>query len=463
MSLDNSFFKDEKDDLLINSEDNNKQWVKLELLGQGQYGEVFKTKNLNTGAISAIKKIKNIYNNENGVNYNLLREIIILKNLDHKNIVKLKDVAEKFGYFYLIFEYLKENLYEFIKEFSVNGDNNLECLNDLYILIAESKANNIFNINYEDLDSDYKLILNFFFTTLQLFYNYVIQYIFKELLLSLKYIHMKKIIHRDLKPSNILISYKDKSLRLTLLKYYMKIVINMYHLNKVDNNIQFEKIILYQMNLINKYYEKLNKEGIIDDKKVSNFVVNSSDNKNEDSSIIDEMSNFDNLKIYNVEDIIYTEFYKECEHFDIEENIIIKIADFGLSRLQSENNINFTLNMVTLWYRPPELLNYIKNYNEKIDIWSLGCIFVEILIKEPLFKGSGEVVQLIKINELITDKKIKSKEDFDIIFFNVIRKKNVLINDYVYDLLANMLCYDQLHRESAKCLLKKEFLNINFI
>lgn len=46
--------------------------------------------------------------------------------------------------------------------------------------------------------------------------------------------------------------------------------------------------------------------------------------------------------------------------------------------------------MVTLWYRAPELLYGSENYNNKIDIWSVGCLFAEILIGRPLLPGDKE-------------------------------------------------------------------------
>jgi serine/threonine protein kinase len=54
----------------------------------------------------------------------------------------------------------------------------------------------------------------------------------------------------------------------------------------------------------------------------------------------------------------------------------VKLADFGLGRkIRFENY--FTYKVVTLWYRAPELLLGCKNYTDKIDVWSLGCVLVE--------------------------------------------------------------------------------------
>jgi cell division cycle 2-like protein len=53
--------------------------------------------------------------------------------------------------------------------------------------------------------------------------------------------------------------------------------------------------------------------------------------------------------------------------------------------------------VVTLWYRAPELLLGVKEYSTHIDVWSLGCIFGELLLMEPLFPGKSEVDELNRI------------------------------------------------------------------
>ncbi|KAF7457420.1 cyclin-dependent kinase 2 [Cryptosporidium felis] len=75
----------------------------------------------------------------------------------------------------------------------------------------------------------------------------------------------------------------------------------------------------------------------------------------------------------------------------------VKIADFGLSRILSSPFKTLTREVVTLWYRAPELLLGLKNYSSSVDIWSIGCIFMELLIGRPLFCGDSEVSTLFKI------------------------------------------------------------------
>uniref|UniRef100_UPI0037E84862 cyclin-dependent kinase 6 n=1 Tax=Semicossyphus pulcher TaxID=241346 RepID=UPI0037E84862 len=85
----------------------------------------------------------------------------------------------------------------------------------------------------------------------------------------------------------------------------------------------------------------------------------------------------------------------------------IKIADFGLARIYTFN-IALTPVVVTLWYRAPEvLLNSV--YMSSVDMWSAGCIFAELFLLRPLFRGNTEVQQLQKIFEVIG---LPSEEDW---------------------------------------------------
>lgn len=65
---------------------------------------------------------------------------------------------------------------------------------------------------------------------------------------------------------------------------------------------------------------------------------------------------------------------------------IIKLTDFGLARkLQFGEDRQYTNNVMTLWYRPPELLLGVTHYGTEADIWSAGCIFGELLTGSPIF------------------------------------------------------------------------------
>ncbi|RWA13868.1 hypothetical protein EKO27_g1259 [Xylaria grammica] len=78
----------------------------------------------------------------------------------------------------------------------------------------------------------------------------------------------------------------------------------------------------------------------------------------------------------------------------------LKIADFGMARYVGDPAPKLTQLVVTLWYRAPELLLGTKTYGAPIDMWSVGCIFAEVLTREPLLPGKNEVDALTKIFEL---------------------------------------------------------------
>ena len=66
----------------------------------------------------------------------------------------------------------------------------------------------------------------------------------------------------------------------------------------------------------------------------------------------------------------------------------IKLADFGLARAFGIPMRAYTHEVITLWYRAPEILLGAKTYDMAVDIWGLGCIFSEMLTKHPLFPGN---------------------------------------------------------------------------
>lgn len=76
----------------------------------------------------------------------------------------------------------------------------------------------------------------------------------------------------------------------------------------------------------------------------------------------------------------------------------MKVADFGMARYYGDPPPKLTQLVVTLWYRAPELLLGAEKYGPEVDLWSIGCIFGELLKKEPLLQGKNEVDELSKVN-----------------------------------------------------------------
>jgi len=80
----------------------------------------------------------------------------------------------------------------------------------------------------------------------------------------------------------------------------------------------------------------------------------------------------------------------------------IALADFGLARKYQHPLIKpMTLPVITLWYRPPELLFGETVYGPAVDMWSIGCIYGELIIKNAIMQGEGELDQIDKIFHLV--------------------------------------------------------------
>ncbi|KAG4968390.1 hypothetical protein JHK87_034041 [Glycine soja] len=85
----------------------------------------------------------------------------------------------------------------------------------------------------------------------------------------------------------------------------------------------------------------------------------------------------------------------------LDSNGNLKIGDFGLAALfQPSHGQPLTSRVVTLWYRPPELLLGATDYGVTVDLWSAGCILAELFVGKPIMPGRTEVEQLHKIFKL---------------------------------------------------------------
>lgn len=76
----------------------------------------------------------------------------------------------------------------------------------------------------------------------------------------------------------------------------------------------------------------------------------------------------------------------------VDNNGILKIADFGLASFYDPHlSVPLTSRVVTLWYRPPELLLGASHYGVAVDLWSTGCILGELYAGKPILPGKTEV------------------------------------------------------------------------
>ncbi|KAF9765028.1 putative cell division protein kinase [Nosema granulosis] len=135
-----------------------------------------------------------------------------------------------------------------------------------------------------------------------------------------------------------------------------------------------------------------------------------------DYDLKDYITNQENNPIYLINQLVSGIHYlhrNNIVHRDLKpQNILVdkegtlKIADFGLSRSFEIQVPPYSSEVVTLWYRSPELLCGSTNYSFYVDIWSLGCIMFEILTGEPLFPGEDKQ-QMLELIDAIAKSKTK--------------------------------------------------------
>ncbi|KAI6223466.1 Cell division protein kinase 7 [Aphelenchoides besseyi] len=212
-------------------------------LGEGQFANVFMAKDLMTGDVVAIKKIKLGSRSEtaDGINRTALREIKLLQEIQHDNVITLRDVFGRRTNIQLVFDFMDTDLENLIR--------------DTNIILTASHIKNMC----------------------------------LQMLLGVEYLHLHWILHRDLKPNNLLMNGNGR----------------------------------------------------------------------------------------------------------------MKIADFGLARFFGSPNRIYTHQVVTRWYRCPELLYGARAYGTGVDIWSVGCIIAELLLRVPFFAGESDLDQLCKIYSVL--------------------------------------------------------------
>ncbi|KAF9383211.1 Cyclin-dependent kinase catalytic subunit [Podila verticillata] len=168
---------------------------------------------------------------------------------------------------------------------------------------------------------------------------------------------------------------------------------------------------------------------------------------------------------------------KRIVHRDLKpQNLLIangqlKLADFGLSRGGVPPLRQYTHEVITLWYRAPEILLGSPHYSMGADIWSVGCIFAELANREPLFPGDSELGELFLIFRLLgTPSDIKwpgvsMLKHWKPVFpsWDGIQLGEVFpqIGVEGIDLLIQMLKYPPCHRISCTDALKHPFFKDN--
>jgi len=148
---------------------------------------------------------------------------------------------------------------------------------------------------------------------------------------------------------------------------------------------------------------------------------------------------------------------------------IMKLADFGLARAFGIPVRGYSSEVVTLWYRPPDVLLGSKKYSTEIDIWSAGCIFGEMATGKPLFPGNSAQSQLQKIFKALGTPTVETlpglaelpeyKKDQMECSGIGLDKLVPGLDKLGYDLLSQMLVYNPAKRITAAKALKHQFFD----
>lgn len=142
----------------------------------------------------------------------------------------------------------------------------------------------------------------------------------------------------------------------------------------------------------------------------------------------------------------------------------LKLADFGLARAIGIPVRTYTHEVVTLWYRAPEILLGAKQYSTPVDMWSVGCIFAELVTKRALFPGDSEIDELYRIFRTLgtpseatwagVSELPEYNPGFPVWRAQSLKKVVPQLDAAGLDLLAQMLVYRPAARVSARAALR---------
>eukprot|EP00928_Gymnodinium_smaydae_P014031 TRINITY_DN1508_c0_g1_i1.p1 TRINITY_DN1508_c0_g1~~TRINITY_DN1508_c0_g1_i1.p1 ORF type:complete len:498 (+),score=131.85 TRINITY_DN1508_c0_g1_i1:112-1605(+) len=304
------------------------------VIGTGSYGSVCEAYDTKEKRLVAIKRMAHVF--EDLIDCKrILREIAILSKLDHNNIVKLHDLI---------------------------APTNPTTFDELYVCM-------------EICDSDLKKLCRTDVSLTPLHINTLLY----NLLVGIKYLHSAGIYHRDLKPANCLVN-QDCSVKICDFGLARAIGEEQPHLQDLPNTPRGEHSSKGEENFVLEYTDNWN--AVLQDR--LNKIKSNKGYLNQHFNITDKDGNE-----VHVEHIDQTEASRFPLHVELK---IPKVAH--TNRLKR----HLTGHVVTRWYRAPELILLQENYTDAIDIWSVGCIYAELLgmlegtrtdDRGPLFPGSS--------------------------------------------------------------------------
>lgn len=150
----------------------------------------------------------------------------------------------------------------------------------------------------------------------------------------------------------------------------------------------------------------------------------------------------------------------------------VKLADFGLARSFSDPYRAMTCQVITRWYRPPELLFGARYYSGTVDVWSMGMVFAELILRTPFVPGNTDLHQLELICQAIgtpTEEswpgvsKLEGFVKFDKVATQPIRGKDYYLSSFGtvgsagVDLLMSMLTLDPRKRGTSRQVLEHKW------
>ncbi|XP_038078899.1 cyclin-dependent kinase 7-like [Patiria miniata] len=152
----------------------------------------------------------------------------------------------------------------------------------------------------------------------------------------------------------------------------------------------------------------------------------------------------------------------------IDTNGVLKIGDFGLAKFYGSPNRVYTHQVVTRWYRCPELLFGARIYGVGVDMWALGCILAELLLRLPFLPGESDLDQLTRIFQTlgtVTEEQwpgmtlLPDYIEFKKFPGTMLSDIFTAATDDLLELIAALLCINPMKRYTATQALKMEYFS----